>query len=145
MCLLPGAVTFSCVRSMSCLHRSECVPSSFRRPGASDRSHLNLGSLSPPQAAPVWRLRGSEGSSAKPSTCCSSWTSEKRRPAGSCRSHAQVCAQVCSRWGIKSVHSRHGCHRSEGLHSVMLLYTCTVRPHVTFLYQAQAAYSLLAN
>lgn len=51
VCLHPGAVTFSCVRSMSCLpssHQGEYVATSVRRLDASDRSspwlcsHLRL-------------------------------------------------------------------------------------------------------
>lgn len=75
VCPHPGAVTVSCVRSMSCLlsfHRSEYASTGVRHLQAGDQSLSMAATLLPPQAAPVWRLPGSAGSFAKPSTCCSS-------------------------------------------------------------------------
>ncbi|GLD56257.1 protein tyrosine phosphatase type IVA 2-like protein [Lates japonicus] len=47
-------------------------------------------------AAHVWRLRGLEGSFAKPSTCCLLWTSEQETPARRkhCHSHTQVLPTI---------------------------------------------------
>lgn len=75
VCLHPAAVTFSCVRSMSCLlssQQSEYTPTCVCHLEANYQSPRISITVPPSQAPPVWRLRGLAGSFAKPSTCCSS-------------------------------------------------------------------------
>lgn len=95
VCLHPGAVTFSCVRSMNHLltsHHSEYFttvrPCLNTIQISSYTSRVQMITLSVLQAAHVWRLRGLEGSFAKPSTCCLLWTSEQETPARSKHCHS---------------------------------------------------------
>lgn len=111
VCLLPGAVTFSCVRSMSCLlssHHSECAPSSsiiiirIRM----QTSHLNLNLRHCPNlrlhlygVCEAWR-------GVLPSPAPAAHRRQVRRggllgPAAHTRSHRSVAHQGC--WALHEV------------------------------------------
>lgn len=79
--------------AVSCWVKYTATTPKFKR-----RSCLPL-----PQAAHVWRFRGLEGSFAKPSTCCSLWTSEKETSAR--HNHCHSRTQVSEHDGRQRLHS----------------------------------------
>lgn len=119
VCLLPGAVTFSCVRSMSCLlssHHSECAPSSSIRIRM-QTSHLNLNLRHCPNlrlhlygVCEAWR-------GVLPSPAPAAHRRQVRRggllgPAAHTRSHRSVAHQGC--WAL---HERVCLHSTDVLES----------------------------